>query len=123
MNLSRIWIFSLLAIVTVPVSGQGSELILNEVKAVSRATRLGGAVDAMSFKVKQCIAEKLAAAQLCFCRYPGELRALQTVYDAAIVDFPEWKDRAVTWTDPGSSSTRTLLLPSIRKQLAARCPA
>ena len=96
-------------------------ITLTDAKAIEHAVALEQAIDKMSQKVSQCVAEKLAPPEKCFCRYPSELRTIGQKYKAAVKSYPEWKERVVFWTEKGGPMGHNLVIPSIRKQLQVDC--
>lgn len=99
-------------------------LTITDSKAIAHATALSQAIDNMGLKVSQCINEKLAPQEFCFCKYQPELNSIKEKYEVAIRNHPDWKSRAIFWAEnKGHTSTgHNLVMPVIYQQLQVKCP-
>jgi hypothetical protein len=110
-----------------PASAQATtvpdpQLTLTESAAVAMAESLSRAIDAVSSRVAECLTDKTANAQLCFCRYPNEVSRLRAQYEAALVKFPAWQDKVLNWSTAGQKGSRSISMVGLKLQLKQACP-
>jgi hypothetical protein len=90
---------------------------------VSDAKALNNAVDGLSNKVMECVKNKDAKPDECYCRYPQELAQLQVAYKKALKLHPTWQDQVLFWWRDGKHDySYNLSLKGLRMQLEKKCP-
>jgi hypothetical protein len=97
-------------------------LRLSAPQDMADALAISLAMDQVSAQVNICVEKKLAVPQKCFCRYPKQLKQLKSKYQQALKHHPDWKDKTLTWQGSNPPMGYTLILESLRKQLAIKCP-
>src|SRR5262245_61401593 len=70
-------------------------ITLTESKAIADAMAINEALNQVSKKVMDCVGQKLAPPEKCFCLYPTEVTKVREKYEVALKNNPEWKDRIV----------------------------
>lgn len=116
-----------IALQAVPVSAQSfpgtdAQLTLTEPAAVEVAESLSMAIDAVTARVRECVAIKASPPQLCFCRSPVEVRRLRAQYEAALVKFPIWKAKVLNWSPLDRKAYRTISMLGLAIQFQQECP-
>lgn len=103
--------------------GGGSTLQVTDPVAISALRGLNARMGALSRLATECAEKKLAAPELCFCRYPTELDALRKEYQAVIRAYPAWASRMVAWSDSTAGGTvgHTIAMGHLGPQLG-KCP-
>ena len=90
---------------------------------VSDAKTLNNAVDGLSNKVMECVKNKDAKPDECYCRYPQELAKLRNAYEKALKLHPTWRDQVLFWWRDGKHDySYNLSLKGLRMQLEKKCP-
>lgn len=105
-----------------PPPPANKNLRLSAPQDMADALAISLAMDQVSAQVNICVEKKLAVPQKCFCRYPKQLKQLKSKYQQALKHHPDWKDKTLTWQGSNPPMGYTLILESLRKQLAIKCP-
>ena len=74
-----------------------STIELSNPSDVGDAQNLNNAVDAISNKVMECVKNKRAKPDECYCLYPKELEQLKTAYENTLRLHPAWQDQVIFW--------------------------
>jgi hypothetical protein len=78
------------------------------------------AIVSLGNKVMECVKEKLAPANDCFCLYLHELSRVSKTYESTIKQHPDWKNKTVSYTQDGRSYA--VSLSGVSRQLEKKCP-
>jgi hypothetical protein len=106
---------------TAGATEQPGTITLTDSKKIADAMALNEAIDQVSKKVMQCVEEKLAPQEKCFCSYPAEVSKVRERYEIALKNNPDWKDRIVFWTVKGNPTSYNLAFSGLRRQLEMKC--
>ena len=105
------------------VSGAGlneSEVItLTKPGDIQQASVMDNAIVRLSNKVMECVRDKLAPDNQCFCLYPQELADVRTTYEMTIKEHPNWKNRVVSYAREGK--TVAVSFGGVSRQLESKC--
>ena len=101
-------------------SAQDEVIQLTKPGDIRQASTVDQAIVALSNKVMECIQRKLAPASGCYCLYPQELSRLRGVYERAIRQHPEWKNKVVSYSLEGR--THAVSFGGVNRQLQVKCP-
>lgn len=96
-------------------------ITVTDPKKIAYAMALQEAIDQASKKVMECVKQKLAPQEKCFCLYPGEVSKVGEKYEIALKNNPEWRDRIVYWTVKGNPMSYNLAFAGLRRQVEMKC--
>ena len=86
------------------------------------AKALNSGVDGLSNKVMECVKNKDAKPDECYCRYPRELALLRDAYEKTLKLHPNWHDQVLFWWRDGKHDySYNLSLKGLRMQLEKKC--
>jgi hypothetical protein len=84
---------------------------------------LNDSVNALSNRVMECVKNKAALPDECYCRYPKELSQLREEYKNILKLHPSWQDRVIFWwRDEKQDYSYNLSLKGLRMQFEKNCP-
>jgi len=96
---------------------------LSKSSDVIDAKTIKSAVDGLSSKVMECVKNKNAKPDECYCHYPQELALLRDAYEKALKLHPTWQDQVLFWWRDGKHDySYNLSLKGLRMQLEKKCP-
>ena len=103
---------------------RASTIELSDPSDVRDAKILNDAVDTMSSKVMECVKNKTAKPDECYCLYPRELDQLRNAYTNTLKLHPAWQDQVIFWwRDDSHSYSYNLSLKGLKTQLfEKKCP-
>ena len=107
--------------ITASAAERDETITLTDPKKIVYAMALQEAIDQASKKVMECVKQKLAPQEKCFCLYPGEVGKVREKYEDALQNNPEWRDRIVHWTIKGDPLSYNLAFSGLRRQVERKC--
>lgn len=106
--------------VTLSVASAAAPLNHRTQKEIAAATQVNRNISEMAAAVGKCAAT--APPSGCACRFPLQLKQLQSSYSSAIRQFPAWRGNTVTWQEASTGQTVVIAFGGLEQQLRARCP-